>query len=566
MDTLDASVLEQAAGILESTASAVDRSVAFLQGAVTDDGRVNGAALDQHQLISFELAWSAAEVAAARALTHRAMAQVDGASDLTLEGRLAAALVADTVQRVRGRFESCPHDYGFAPDELDTLFGDESTRAFCATQLSAGNLASIGDRIGERGIGDLASGLSEEHRMMADTFRRIADEVVEPLAEAIHREDRIIPDDILAPLNEMGLFGLSIPARYGGLCDDERDDTMGMILATAELSRGSLGAAGSLVTRPEIVARALLAGGTEEQKESWLPRLAMGDPLCAVAVTEPDYGSDVAGMRLRATPVEGGWSLQGAKSWCTFGGQAGVLLVLARTEADLDLGHRGLSLFLVEKPTFDGHEFEYVQDGGGRISGKATATIGYRGMHSFDVWFDDFFVPDGHLIGGEEGRGRGFYHMMSGFAGGRIQTAARALGVMQAAFDRTRSYTSERRVFGQPIGAYQLSQVKLARMGMQLAGSRALTFHVADLLDGGRGKMEASLVKLYASRQAELLTREAMQLHGGMGYAEETAVSRYFVDARVLSIFEGAEEVLALRVITRALLDRAARQRGEAQG
>ena len=191
--------------------------------------------------------------------------------------------------------------------------------------------------------------------MMADTFRRIADEVVEPLAEAIHREDRIIPDEILGPLNEMGLFGLSIPAQYGGLCADDRDDTMGMILATAELSRGSLGAAGSLVTRPEIVARSLLAGGTEEQKEHWLPRLAMGDPLCAVAVTEPDYGSDVAAMRLRAVPVDGGWKLQGAKAWCTFGGQAELLLVLARTESDLSLGHKGLSLFLVEKPSFDGH-------------------------------------------------------------------------------------------------------------------------------------------------------------------------------------------------------------------
>ena len=563
MDTLDASILDQAVGVIEATASAVDRSVAFLQGVVSDGDRVDGDVLDQHQLASFELAWSAAEIAAARALLDRAVAQAEDAGATTLEGRLAAALVADTAQRVRARFECCPHDYGFAPDELDLLFSDDETRSFCGSQLSAGNLASVGARVGEDGIGELASGLSEEHRMMADTFRRIADEVVEPLAEVIHREDRIIPDAILAPLNEMGLFGLSIPARYGGLCDDERDDTMGMILATAELSRGSLGAAGSLVTRPEIVARSLLAGGTEDQKQDWLPRLALGDPLCAVAVTEPDHGSDVAGMRLRATPVEGGWLLRGAKSWCTFGGQAGLLLVLARTEPDLALGHRGLSLFLVEKPAFDGHEFEYVQDGGGKVSGKATATIGYRGMHSFDVWFDSFFVPEGNLIGGEDGRGKGFYHMMSGFAGGRIQTAARGLGVMQAAFDRARSYTAERKVFGRPIGAYQLSQVKLARMGMQLAGSRALTFHVAGLLDRGQGKMEASLVKLYASRQAELLTREAMQLHGGMGYAEETAVSRYFVDARVLSIFEGAEEVLALRVITRALLDRAARNRRE---
>ncbi len=557
MDTLDANTLEQAGGIIEGTASVVDRSVAFLRGVVSVDGRVDGAVLDRHQLVSYELAWSAAEVAASRALLEQAITRARESGGSTLEGRLAAAWIADTVQRVRSRLETCPQDFGFAREELTSLLGDDETRTFCAAQLSAGNLASIGEQVGVNGLGDLTAGLAAEHRMMADTFRRIADEVVEPLAEAIHREDRSIPDEILGPLNEMGLFGLSIPARYGGLCNDEQDDTMGMILATAELSRGSLGAAGSLVTRPEIVARSLLAGGTEEQKQTWLPRLAMGDPLCAVAVTEPDHGSDVAGMRLRASPVEGGWSLDGAKSWCTFGGQAGLLLVLARTESDPALEHRGLSLFLVEKPTYDGQEFEYVQDRGGRISGRAIATIGYRGMHSFDVWFDDYFVPDDHLIGGAGGRGKGFYHMMSGFAGGRIQTAARALGVMQAAFDQTRSYVAERKVFGQPIGRYQLSRVKLARMGMQLAASRALTFHVAGLLDRGRGTMEASLVKLYASRQAEQLTREAMQLHGGMGYAEETAVSRYFVDARVLSIFEGAEEVLALRVIARALLARA---------
>jgi (2S)-methylsuccinyl-CoA dehydrogenase len=265
----------------------------------------------------------------------------------------------------------------------------------------------------------------------------------------------------------------------------------------------------------------------------------------------------VAGMRLKATRTEGGWLLNGTKTWCTFGGKAGLLLVLARTNPDLSLGHRGLSMFLVEKPSYNGHEFEYQQESGGTLSGKAIATIGYRGMHSFEMFFDDFFVPEENLLGGREGEGKGFYFTMAGFAGGRIQTAARAIGVMQAAFERAVSYAKERVVFAQPIVNYQLTQVKLARMAAYLTASRQFTYAVGRLMDKGKGDMEASMVKFFTCKTAEWVTREAMQIHGGMGYAEETDVSRYFVDARVLSIFEGAEEILALKVIARSLIENA---------
>jgi len=328
-------------------------------------------------------------------------------------------------------------------------------------------------------------------------------------------------------------------------------------VVTEELTRGSLGAAGSLITRPEILAKALLKGGTEEQKNKWLPQLAAGDLLCAVAVTEPNYGSDVANMRLKATRTEGGWLLNGAKTWCTFGGKAGVLLILARTNPDLSLGHRGLSMFLLEKPSYPGHAFEFVQEGGGKLSGKAISTIGYRGMHSFDLFFDNVFVPDENLLGGPKGEGKGFYFTMAGFAGGRIQTAARAVGLMQAAYEKALSYAQERIVFGYPIGDYQLTQVKLARMATYLAIGRQFTYSVGRLMDQGEGDMEASMVKFFTCKTAEWVTREALQIHGGMGYAEETPVSRYFIDARVLSIFEGAEETLALKVIARSLVDNA---------
>jgi (2S)-methylsuccinyl-CoA dehydrogenase len=211
-------------------------------------------------------------------------------------------------------------------------------------------------------------------------------------------------------------------------------------------------------------------------------------------------------------------------------------------------------MFLVEKPTYDGHEFAYQQEGGGTLSGKAIATIGYRGMHSFEMFFDDFFVPEENLLGGPEGEGKGFYFTMAGFSGGRIQTAARAVGVMQAAYERAVSYAKERVVFGRPIADYQLTQIKLARLATYLVASRQFTYAVGRLMDQGEGDMEASMVKLFTCKTAEWVTREAMQIHGGMGYAEETAVSRYFVDARVLSIFEGVEEILALKVIAPVLI------------
>ena len=407
--------------------------------------------------------------------------------------------------------------------------------------------------------GDLGADLLDEnHTLMRDTFRRFSDDVVAPLAEEVHRQDLDIPDEILEPLKEMGMFGLSIPENYGGLQEDGKEDTVGMCVVTEELSRGSLGAAGSLITRPEILSRALLKGGTEEQKQHWLPQLAVGDPLCAVAVTEPNYGSDVAGVRLKASPVEGGWSLNGAKTWCTFGGKAGVLMVLARTNPDMSSGHRGLSMFLVEKPVHSGHAFEVDQDSGGKLTGRAIATLGYRGMHSFELFFDDFFVPAENMMGGSDGEGKGFYLAMAGFAGGRIQTAARAVGLMRAAFERAISYSKERVVFDHPIADYQLTRVKIARMAAHLLACRQITYGVSELMDNGAGDMEASGAKLFASKTAEWFTREALQIHGGMGYAEETPVSRYFADARVLSIFEGAEETLALKVITRSLVENAA--------
>jgi (2S)-methylsuccinyl-CoA dehydrogenase len=257
--------------------------------------------------------------------------------------------------------------------------------------------------------------------------------------------------------------------------------------------------------------------------------------------------------------------INGVKTWCTFAARADVLMLLARTDPDRAKAHRGLSLFVVPKPRGDGHGFVFTQDpvvdghvdASGRMEGRPIDTLGYRGMHSYEIAFENWFVPSANLVGGEEGVGRGFYLQMAGFENGRLQTAARALGVMQAAYEAALDYATNRVVFGRPVVEYQLTRAKLARMAVLIQATRQFAYEVARLMAKGEGTLEASMVKAYVCRAAEWVTREALQIHGGMGYAEEFPVSRYFVDARVLSIFEGADETLALKVIARRLVEQA---------
>jgi (2S)-methylsuccinyl-CoA dehydrogenase len=473
-----------------------------------------------------------------------------------LEERMALAFSADVITKVRQRFDRVRDAINLPGAPVVELFESPALRGFCREWLAPSALAAVGSGILEAGQCG-RSLLDEDKQIIAASFARVSAEVVAPLAERIHREDLTLPDELLNAIGEMGCFALSIPERFGGTAPESGHDNLAMVVVTEELSVGSLAAAGSPLTRPEIVARALMAGGYEPQQARWLPGIAEGKPLCAIAVTEPDCGSDVAAVRLRATRVDGGYVLNGAKTWCTFAGKAGLMLVLARTNPDPAAGHRGLSLFLLEKPTTEEHAFEFAMAGGGTLSGKAIPTLGYRGMHSYTLFFDNVFVPEDNLVGGPGAEGKGFYLTMAGFAGGRLQTAARACGLMRAAFDAGARYAKDRKVFGKALADYQLTLAKFGLLGASLRACQEMTYHVAQLMDEGKGQMEASLVKLYACRAAENLTREALQIHGGMGYSEETPVSRYFVDARVLSIFEGAEETLALKVVARELLTNA---------
>lgn len=539
-------------GLLAQLRSELHQATSALASRCVRGEGLDAALLDTQQVATFELAWGSAELLAAE----RSLQALEGGRS-EIDQHLVMVFALEAIALVRNRLESVLAELDLDDAALQGLSADPRLRAWRRTLLSGEALQHTASLLAERPeeIGQVE--MSGDLSLIQDQFRRFAADIVAPLAEQIHRHDQIVPDNLLDALREMGVFGLSIPEQYGGSAVEGPDEALTMIVVTEALSEASLAAAGSLITRPEILSRALLAGGTETQKQYWLPRLAEGHPLCAIAITEPDHGSDVAGLTLRGTRCEGGWLLNGAKTWCTFAGKAAVLMVVTRTDPDRSLGHRGLSLLLAEKPSYDGHDFDYRQPGGGRLSGRAIPTIGYRGMHSFDLSFEDFFVPDANVIGEQQGIGKGFYYTMSGMTGGRMQTAGRASGVMRAALLAAVRYAGERKVFGAPLADYPLSAAKLVKMAARYAASRYLAYSVGRRLAQGGTSMEASLVKLFACRSAELVTREALQIHGGMGYAEEVAVSRYFVDARVLSIFEGAEETLALKVIGRSLLEAA---------
>ena len=531
-----------AAFVVEQCRGVVDAAIAHLAsfGGRADD------IVDANQQVAYDLAHAASAVENARSV-------IDYGARGNIEGRIACAFVADAAHDVLTRVIGREELWGVAPGALDAAL------PFIRTFRSPTFLAALGDDV--IAVGGGPRHLDPDFEMVADTFRRFADEQVQVHAEHVHRHNEDVPESVISGLADMGGFGLSVPEEYGGFSTGGEGEYLGMVVATEELSRGSLGIGGSLITRPEILTRALVRGGTDAQKAEWLPKIATAEVLGAVAATEPDYGSDVAGFKVTATPVDGGaaYAINGVKTWCTFAARANVLLLLARTDPDRSKAHRGLSMFLVPKPIADGHGFAFTEtyaDGTvGKLEGRPIDTLGYRGMHSYEVALENWRVSADNLIGGEGGLGKGFYYQMEGFENGRLQTAARAVGLMQAAYEAAVAYAANRRVFGKDIVEYQLTKVKLARMAVLIQASRQFSYDVAKLMGKGDGAMEASMVKAYVCRAAEWVTREAMQIHGGMGYAEEYAVSRYFVDARVLSIFEGADETLCLKVIARRLLE-----------
>lgn len=524
---------------LTTAAEVVDGVAKLLRRSTVHLSQIGGP--DQHQVLAYDIAHASAALETARSL-------LDYGAKGDLEATITCAFVADMLHDFATRLLGREDLWSVRVSELSPF------DAFVAAYRAPAVLASLARTPGPRH-------LDSDYEMVQDTFRSFAKKVIGKHAEHVHRTNADVPEEVIAGLAEIGAFGLSIPSEYGGFSEGGEGEYMASCIATEELSRASLGIGGSLITRPEILTRALVKGGTEAQKHHWLPKLATTEVMAAVAVTEPDYGSDVASLKTTAVGAQrdgvDGYVINGVKTWCTFGARANVLMLLARTDPDRSKAHRGLSLFIVPKPIGDAHGFVFTQPGGGKMEGRPIDTIGYRGMHSYEIAIEDWFVPADHLIGESGGIGKGFYLQMEGFENGRLQTAARAVGLMQAAYEAASDYANNRNVFGHNIIDYELTQVKLGRMAMIIQAARQFSYSVARMMGKGEGAMEASMVKAYVCKAAEWVTREALQIHGGYGYAEEYPVSRLYVDARVLSIFEGADETLCLKVIARRLVETA---------
>lgn len=383
--------------------------------------------------------------------------------------------------------------------------------------------------------------LTDEHHEIRKSVRKFTEEEIVPIAGDIHRHNREIPYEIIKKMSELGYFGLIFPEEYDGT----GLDYISMAIVAEELSRGLL-SAGSVMTRSLITGTLLVSHGTEEQKKKYMPGICRGELMTAAAFTEPDHGSDLGSIGLRAIKKDDGYVLRGEKTWCTYANRADLLTVMARTDPDTDKKHKGLSIFIVEKEPGEGIEHP-------SITGSVIPTIGYHGMKSWSVSFNDCFVPAENIIGLEENKG--FYQLMSTFESARIQTAARAVGVGQAALEAAIKYSKERYQFGKPISGFQSIRTKLSEMASRLEAARQLTYYSCSIKNTGRRcDLEAGMAKVISAEMVEYVTREAMQIHGGYGYSEEYPVERFWRDGRVISLFEGTTEIQH-EVIAKRILD-----------
>jgi (2S)-methylsuccinyl-CoA dehydrogenase len=379
--------------------------------------------------------------------------------------------------------------------------------------------------------------------LIRQQFRSFTQRRIAPNAHRWHLADALIPDEVVAEMADLGIFGVCIDPQYGGLGLGK----LAMCVVSEELSRGWI-AAGSLGTRTEIAGELISLAGTDSQKARWLPLLASGEVLPAAAFTEPDVGSDLASLRTTARLRDGAsWTIKGSKTWITHAARSDLMTLLARSEPDRP-GYDGLSMFLVPKTR--GTQRNPFPDEG--LSGHEIRVLGYRGMKEYALFFDDMKVGNDALLGEEAGHG--FKQLMRTFEGARIQTAARAIGVAWSAFDFGLRYARERTQFGRALIDFPRVSDKLALMIVETVLARELTYVAARAKDQGkRCDIEAGMAKLLAARVAWANADAALQIHGGNGYALESEISRILCDARILNIFEGAAEIQA-QVIGRGLL------------
>ncbi len=517
-----------------------------LRDLVTQGGKISGPALEANQYAAHALSWLATYTEALRQMRAWALRLAEAGSFGEMEGLLLQIAYGEYLTQIRG---GIPMSQGEMARLSDLGVTPPAPCAAVARLMAHGNTHAARERLvtlmrdnhGRATFG--ATGLDEELEMIRDQFRRYAEDKVVPFAHQWHLDDQLIPMEIIQDLAEMGVFGLTIPEEFGGFGLSKAS----MVVVSEELSRGYIGV-GSLGTRSEIAAELILCGGTPEQKAKWLPRLASGETLPTAVFTEPNTGSDLGSLRTRAVRTEEGWEVTGNKTWITHAARTHVMTLLARTDPDTT-DYRGLSMFLAEKtPGTDEAPFPTPGMTGGEIE-----VLGYRGMKEYELAFDGFKVAADNLLGGQPGQG--FKQLMQTFESARIQTGARAIGVAQSALETGMRYAEDRKQFGKSLIEFPRIASKLAMMAVEIMVARQLTYFSAWQKDHDkRCDLEAGMAKLLGARVAWSSADNALQIHGGNGFALEYQISRILCDARILNIFEGAAEIQA-QVIARRLLD-----------
>jgi (2S)-methylsuccinyl-CoA dehydrogenase len=529
--------------------SLLGRAKDVVRAQVSDGDQVSASLIESHQTAVHGLAWVATYVEALRQMQHWAEAlQADGKFG-ELEQLIHQITFGEYLWQLYGGIPMSqgeiirPQDLGLTQDDQRTMMAPAVMTLTQQGNTQAARLrlvAIMRERTAEITIG--ATGLDDELEMIREQFRRFAKDRVEPNAHDWHLKDELIPMEIIDEMAEMGVFGLTIPEEYGGFGLSKAS----MCVVSEELSRGYIGV-GSLGTRSEIAAELILCGGTQAQKEKWLPGLASGEILPTAVFTEPNTGSDLGALRTKATKTGETWTIKGNKTWITHAARTHVMTVLARSVPDTS-DYRGLSMFLAEKtPGTD--EVPFPDDG---LSGGEIEVLGYRGMKEYTVNFDGFEVKGENLLGDTEGQG--FKQLMQTFESARIQTAARAIGVAQSALDVSMQYAEDRKQFGKSLIEFPRVASKLAMMAVEIMVARQLTYFSAAEKDNDRRcDLEAGMAKLLGARVAWAAADNGLQIHGGNGFALEYKISRILCDARILNIFEGAAEIQA-QVIARRLL------------
>ncbi len=516
-----------------------------LKADVSTGGKVSNQALEARQFQAHALSWLATYVEALRQLNAWAGRLAEVGQFGEMEALILQIGFGEYLNQITGGIPMSQTEFARLSD-LGLTWTPGAAAAKLMAQGSTPEsrhalVALMRDNHGRATFG--ATGLDDELEMIRDQFRRYADEKVIPQAHDWHLKDELIPMEVITELAEMGVFGLTIPEAYGGFGLSKAS----MVVVSEELSRGYIGV-GSLGTRSEIAAELILCGGTDAQKAKWLPGLASGAILPTAVFTEPNTGSDLGSLRTRARKSGDDWEITGNKTWITHAARTHVMTVLARSvEGTTD--YRGLSMFLAEKtPGTD--ETPFVDQG---LSGGEIEVLGYRGMKEYTVNFDDFAVKGENLLGGVEGQG--FKQLMQTFESARIQTGARAIGVAQSALETGMQYAEDRKQFGKPLIDFPRIESKLAMMAVEIMIARQLTYFSAWQKDHDkRCDLEAGMAKLLGARVAWASADNALQIHGGNGFALEYRISRILCDARILNIFEGAAEIQA-QVIARRLLE-----------